>query len=758
MKPVAALQVPHAVPKLVRTGSAATGFVPLRFNGFIRGGRVIKRILCAGFTAVTLVAALLPTGLSLSQNSATRGRVPSTRRSDFVETLHGVSIPDPYRWLEEQWSPETRAWLDAQMGYSRPLLNSLPSYTRVEKRLREFFNIDQISGIPTVVSGNLYYGKRPKNAERFALYVRDGLQGQERLLLDPAEISQDVSITVGMRGVYGPGRYLVYEIRHGGEDETEVRIRDLKTGKDLPDRLLRAFNQGVVFNSDLSGFYYTKWDKKKGSKAYFHKLGADFAQDRLLYENNEPEHSVSVREISGGNYLLATIGFGWRRNEFYVKDVRGDQPWRAIIKDLDAYSTIYPMGSRLWLLTDHNAPNNRLVEVDPASPAPENWKDILPEREDVLTGFSMAGGKMFSRYIHNASTVIRMHEPDGTYVRDVELPGVGNASLPSAAVAPDEVFFDFQSFTLPYRIYLYNVKTTERSVFHADTPLFDAGSIVVKQERYESADGTRGPMYIVHRKDLRLDGNNPTLLVGYGGFRAIRLPSFMTKDAFWMEQDGALWVEQGGVYAVANIRGGLEFGRAWHNGGMLQFKQNVFNDFIAAGEHLIGRNYTRPAKLAIQGASNGGLLVAAAFTQRPELFQAVLCDFGDVDMIGQPRFEKNNPPALLEYGDSRDPKQFEFLIRHSPYQRVRKGTAYPAILFSSGDKDSRVEPAQTRKMAAAVQWATSSDRPVLLDYEAEAGHGGAWARGLSATERTRAIARQIAFLNWQLGVSEPPGK
>ena len=697
--------------------------------------------------------------LVTSQVTNTPRMLPETRRSDFVETLHGVSIPDPYRWLEEQWSAETRSWIDAQMSYSRPLLMSLPSYPRVEKRLRELFNIDQISGIPNVVNGKLYYAKRPKNAERFAVYVRDGINGQERILLDPAEISNDVSVSVGMRGIYGGGRYMVYDIRHGGEDETEVRIRDLTSGKDLADRLPRAFNQGVVLNSDLTGFYYTKWDKRKGSTAYFHKLGTEFGQDRVLYENNEPEHSISVREIAGGNYLLTTVGFGWRRNEFYLKDTRSsDQPWRPIIKDLDAYSTIYPMGNKLWLLTDHDAANNRLVEIDPSNPAPANWKDVLPEREDVLTGFSMAAGKLYSRYIHNASTVIRIHEPDGKYIRDLELPGIGNASLPSGAIAPDEVFFDFQSFTLPYRIYLYNVRTTERTVFHADAPVFDAGNVVVKQEWYESADGTRGPMYIVHRKDVQLNGNNPTLLAGYGGFRAIRLPSFMSKDAFWMEQDGALWIEQGGVYAVANIRGGLEFGRAWHNGGMLQFKQNVFDDFIAAAEHLIKAGYTSKSKLAIQGASNGGLLVAAAFTQRPDLFQAVLCDFGDVDMVGQPRFEKNNPPALLEYGDSRDPKQFEFLLRESPYQKVRKGTAYPAVLFSSGDRDSRVEPAQTRKMAAAVQWATSSNRPVLLDYEREVGHGGAWARGLSATERTRAIARQIAFLNQQLGVPEPPRK
>jgi prolyl oligopeptidase len=682
---------------------------------------------------------------------AAPGFTPVARRSDFVENLHGVSVPDPYRWLEEQWSTETRQWIDAQMSHSRPLLTNLPSFQRVEKRLREMFNIDQISGIPSAIEGKLYYAKRPKNAERFSIYVRDGLKGDERLLLDPGEISPDLSVTVEMEGIYGLGRYMVYDIRHGGEDESEVRIRDLMSGKDLPDRLPRVLNEGVAFNAGLSGFYYTKRDKRKGSKAYFHQLGTDFDRDRILYDDTTPEHYISVNEIGDGKFLLASIWLGWQRSEFYIKDAHADQPWRALIKNLDAYSSIYPINGKLWLLTDYGAPNSRLVEIDPAKPDPERWKDILPERSDVLDAISVAGGRLFARYIHNASTRIRIHETDGTYIRDLELPEPGNASLPSDAVRSDDVFFGFQSFTLPYRIYVYNVNTTEREVFHADTPAFDSSNIVVKQEWYESADGTRGPLYIVHRKGLPMSGNNPTLLVGYGGFAQIRLPSFMSRDAFWLEQDGALWVEQGGIYAVATIRGGLEFGRPWHKGGMLQFKQNVFEDFIASAEHLIRRGYTKPSKLAIQGASNGGLLVAAAFTQRPELFQAVLCDFGDVDLVGQPRFANNNPPALLEYGDSRDAKQFEFLLRHSPYHNVRKGLPYPAILFSSGDKDTRVEPAQTRKMAAAVQWATTSERPVLLDYEKEAGHAGGWARGLSATERIRAIARQIAFLNWQLG-------
>jgi prolyl oligopeptidase len=688
------------------------------------------------------------------QTFAAPGSTPVARRSDFVENLHGVSISDPYRWLEEQWSTETRRWVDAEMSYSRPLLTNLPSFPRVEKRLREMFNIEQISGIPTVVDGKLYYAKRPKDAERFSIYVRDRLKGPERVLLDPAEISPDLSVTVEMEGIYGPGRYMVYDIRHGGEDESEVRIRDLMSGKDLPDRLPRGLNEGAVLNAGLNGFYYTKRDRRKGSKACFHQLGTDFARDRVLYEDATPEHFVSVGEIDGGKSLLASIWFGWRRTEFYIKDAGVDQPWRPLIKDLDAYSSIYPVNGKLWLLTDYGAPNNRLVEVDPTKPAADSWKEILPEGSDVLDGISVAGGIMFARFIHNASTRIRLYEMDGTYIRDLELPEPGNASLPSDAGVGDEVFFELQSFTLPYRIYVYNVKTTERQVFHADTPAFDSSNIVVKQEWYESADGSRGPLYIVHRKDLRMSGNNPTLLVGYGGFGVIRLPSFMSRDAFWVEQDGALWVEQGGIYAVAIIRGGLEFGRPWHKGGMLEFKQNVFNDFIASAEHLIRRGYTKPAKLAIQGASNGGLLMAAALTQRPDLFQAVLCDFGDVDLVGQPRFANNNPAALLEYGDSRDAKQFEFLLRHSPYQNLRKAVAYPAILFSSGDKDTRVEPAQTRKMTAAVQWATSSERPVLLDYEKEAGHAGGWARGLSASERIRAIARQIAFLNWQLGSQE----
>jgi len=705
--------------------------------------------------ALLAVVASFASAAPIWAQAVSSGSAPETRRSDFVEVVHGVELADPYRWLEEEQSPETRAWVEAQNTFALSILNGLPSLPRVQQRLLEQFAVEQV-GSPSVVGDKLYYEKRLEGEERFSIYERDGLFGAERRILDPADVSSDLSVSVELRGFQGSGRYMVYVVREGGEDETEIRIRDMEGGEDLPDYLPRGFNGSPSFNSDFSGFLYGRSDKQTGGRVYYHELGTPMSEDEVVFgEGRGPLQRVNVRTLGSDDRMLATVGHGWARTDVYLKDGAGAQ-WRPLIEGIDALFSVYPQGDRFWLLTDHEAPNYRLVEMDPARPEPENWRDVLAERDDVLQGISFAGGRLFGRYIHNAAVQIRMHELDGTFVRELELPGAGNASLPYSAGVDGLVFFEFESFTQPRTIYLYDLATTERRVWHETERTIDTSDFEVKQEWFESKDGVRVPMYIVHRAGLRMDGDSPTLLVGYGGFNGVRLPSYMSGSAFWMQQDGALWVEQGGVYAVANIRGGNEFGRTWHRSGMLEFKQNVFNDFIGAAEHLIDREYTRPERLAIQGASNGGLLVGAAMTQRPDLFQAVLCDLADLDMIGQPRFGKNNPPALLEYGDSREPDQFEFLLRWSPYHNVEAGTEYPAVLFTGGDMDSRVEPAQTRKMTALVQWATTSDRPVIVEYHTRVGHGGWWGRGLPMTERSNQFARQIAFLNWQLGVPEPP--
>jgi len=685
---------------------------------------------------------------------ASQAPPPLAERTGFVETIHGVDIPDPYRWLEEEQSPQTRAWVEAQNTYAVTLMEDLPSFPRVAQRLLEQFSVEHV-GSPMASGNKLFYEKRLEGEERLSIWERDGIWGDERRILDPREVTSDQSMTVDLRSIQGNGRFMVYAIRIGGEDEVEIRIRDLTTGRDLPDVLPRGFNGTPSFNSQQSGFLYTRSDKQRGGRVYFHRLGTPMADDEVVFgADTGPMQRVDVRTVGSDDRLLGTVGHGWVRTDVYLKD-GASAPWRPLLEGLDALFTVYPQGDRFWLLTDYQAPNYRLVEIDPRRPEPENWRDILPEGDDLLHGISTAGGKLFARYIDDAAVRILMHELDGAFIRELELPGRGNASLPYGAGQDGLVFLEYESFTQPQTIYLYDLTTTERTVWHQVRQTIDTSDFEVRQEWFESKDGVRVPMYIVHRAGLELNGDNPTLLVGYGGFNGVRLPSYKSGSAFWMQQDGALWVEQGGVYAVANLRGGNEFGRTWHRSGMLEFKQNVFNDFIAAAEHLIARSYTRPERLGIQGASNGGLLVGAAMTQRPDLFQVVLCDLADLDMIGQPRFGKNNPPALLEYGDSRDPRQFEFLRRWSPYHHVKEGTEYPAVLFTGGDMDSRVEPAQTRKMAASVQWATSSHRPVLMEYHPHVGHGGWWGRGLTVTERSLQFARQMAFLNWQLEVAEP---
>ncbi len=679
---------------------------------------------------------------------------PETKRLDVIDTVAGHPVPDPYRWIEDRGSPGTRAWIASENRYKDSVLEDLPALPRVEKRFMELFDIEEVRA-PELVDGKLYYMKRPKGAQRFALYVRDGLHGRERVLLDPARFSPDSTVTLHLRGVWGPNQYLVYEIRQGGEDETVVHIRDLGTGRDLPDSLPRALHDEFTFDTGLKGFYYSIGSKHAPAKVYYHRLGANPGTDSLIFQSGGREEYASVQEVDGGRYLLATDQDGWLHTDIYLK-ARGAEAWKPIVKGIDALFQPYWVDGKIWALTAWKAPNYHLVEIDPANPDPDHWKEILPEGKDVLDGISLAAGKLWARYLHDASTRIEIHDMDGTFVRNLELPSEpANASLPWSA-GGDKVFFDFQSFTDPYRIYVYDVNTTERSIWHIDKPPIDTKKFVVKEEWCESADATPVHMFIVYKKGLVLNGDNPTLLVGYGGFNAAWLPSFTRKDAPWVQQDGIYWLEQGGgVFVAANLRGDEEYGRPWHRGGMRAFKQNVFNDFVAVARHIIDRGYTRPGRLGIEGASNGGLLVGAALTQRPDLFQAVLADLPEMDLIGFPRYEGINPPALEEYGDASVPSEFDWIIRWSPLQNVKKGTAYPAVMLFTGGMDDRVEPAEGMKFVAELQWATSSDpreKPIILDYDPRVGHS---LGGRPVLDRIRFIARQLAFMDWQLGVPEP---
>lgn len=650
-------------------------------------------------------------------------------------------MADPYAWLEDQDSPRARAWIGAQNRFSSTVLGSLPALDTVRKAARAMVLREEV-GRPTWRDGKLYYMKRPEGAERAAFHVRDGLDGEERVLLDPAEVSPDPTVTVEVETLYGEGRYLIYSVRRGGEDETSLHVRDLEAGRDLPDSLPRAYYQAVSLDEEESGFYYSRYGVRRPGEVRYHGLGTEPSADTVVYAAEGREAWVRAREVAEGRYLLLTVSHGWRRTDVYLKDLEEGGGWRPVVEGLDARSRARWRDGEVWLLTEHGAPRGRLVAVDPERPAPENWREILPESDEVLDGYTTAGGRLWARYLTaDLGTRIAVHDTSGGHVRDLELPGKGSASLPWDG--PDgKLFFRYESFAMPPHVFLYDPETTERIVWRAEDPPVETEGWRVRLEWARSKDDVAVPVHVVHREGLERTGDHPTLLYGYGGFDVAQLPSFRRR--------AALWVEAGGVFALAHIRGGGEFGRVWHRQGMLEFKQNAFNDFIAVARHLVEREYTRPERLGVRGASNGGLLVGAVITQRPDLFGTAVADVPELDLVGYPRYDQINPPALEEYGDATVPEEFEWIVDWSPLQNVREGTEYPAVLMSTGAMDSRVDPVQALKMTATLQWATATDpaeEPVLLVYEDRAGHSG----GRTPEERAELLARQLAFLSWQLG-------
>ncbi len=708
------------------------------------------------FLLPVLCLPLLPLIVAATSAAAAPATVPApppTRQEDFKEVLHGVEIPDPYRWLEDQQAPETRRWIDAQNAYSHALLDKLPARDSIRRRLDELLSVDAMSA-PAEQNGRYVFSLRRAKADLASLYLRRGLTGQDELLLDPAGMSADHTVTVTDLDLSRDGRLLVYGIRHGGEDELEVRVLDLDSRKDLPDRLPRALYRGIVLKPDGSGFYYNLQDRETGIRTLFHALGTDPAADVQVFGGDLGKDKwAGIAEVtSDGRYALFVVNHGWGRTQAYLQDLTAPgglkAPIKPIIDGLDAYFNVQLAGHTLFTWTDWQASNRRILAIDLDHPAREQWREIVPAGPDPLQGFAIAGGKLFVHYLHDVTSRIKIFSLDGKPEGEVFLPGLGSVGGLGSRWDGREVFFDFESFTVPSTTFRYDVATAKTEVWTRDRVRFSSEPFETRQVWYRSKDGTRIPMFLVHKKGLSRDRPHPTRLYGYGGFRVSLLPRFSAAVAWWLEQ--------GGVYAMANLRGGSELGEDWHRAGMLEKKQNVFDDFIGAAEWLIASGVTDPQHLAIEGTSNGGLLVGAALTQRPDLYRAVLCRFPDLDMVGYYRFENNNPPALLEYGDASKPDQFKFLYAYSPYQKVKPGTAYPAVLLVTGDADTRVPPLQARKMTARLQAASTSvtsGRPVLLLYDTAAGHSG----GKPMSRVIDDASLEVAFLAWQLGL-EPDRK
>ncbi len=684
---------------------------------------------------------ILLSSLCLTTFAQEKRMVPKTRVDNVTETIHGVTITDPYRWLEDQDSPETRSWLKEQNDYTQSLLSARPERDAIKQRLEKLLKIDTI-GVPTERGGRYFFSKRRADQNQAVIYYRNGANGKDEVLLDANTASADNNTSYNLLDISTDGKLIVYGVRQGGKDEVSVKLMDVDTRKDLPDMLPETRYFGISMKPDKSGFYYSRFSKE-GSRIYYHKMGSNPKEDAKIFgDGYGPVQIISAGLSEDGRYLVITVFYGSAgdKSEVWVQNVAEKGDIKPIAKDIPAQFSPSIAGDKMYMQTNWEAPNNRLLMVDLKNPATENWKTLIPESKSVMAGFSLVGGKIFVEYLENVSSRLKVFDTAGKAVREINFPTIGSASGILGEWAKDEAFYTFTSFAQPTTIYRYEVASGKQSVWAKINVPVQTDQIEVKQVFYESKDKTKVPMFLVHKKGLKLDGNRPTFLTAYGGFNVSLTPSFSGV--------AALWAEMGGVYAVPNLRGGGEFGETWHRAGMLDKKQNVFDDFIAAAQWLIANKYTNSSKLAISGGSNGGLLVGAVMTQRPELYQAVICAVPLLDMVRYQNFLVARF-WVPEYGSAEDPQQFKYILKYSPYHNVKKGTKYPAVMFVTGDSDTRVAPLHARKMAALVQAATGSDKPVLLHYDTKAGHSA----GLPVSKQIEDTADNLTFLMWQLGVS-----
>ena len=687
-----------------------------------------------------------------SASASTPAPPPKAEVDAVTEDLHGHKISDPYRWMENTDSPETQAYVGAQLAYTRSLLDPLPGRDKIHARLTQLLSIGNV-GTPQVGGGWYFYTRREGMQNQPVLYVRKGLQGTGRPLVDVNTLATDGTVALDWWQISHDGRYVAYGTSPSGSEMSTLRVIETATGKLLPDTIEQTRAASVAWKLDDSGFYYTRYPKKGDVPAdeenyhrrvYYHSLGGKPPQDPLIFATKDPQDWPNVSLSNDGRWLTIVSQLGWTKSEIYLKDLQANTTPVTVVAGKNFLYSGEVFNGRMYILTNEDAPHYKVFAAPVEAPDPSHWKPVIPESEDaVLQGLNIIGGKLVAEYEKNVSSLLKVFSVEGKPLAEVPLPGVGSVAGVGGEWDSHEAFFGFQSFTVPPTILHYEMQSGETSVFtKVDAPI-DSSGYQVKQVWYTSKDGTRVPMFIVSRKGLALDGKNPTLLYGYGGFQVSETPAF--------SRSVLLWLEHGGVYALANLRGGSEFGEAWHRAGMLDKKQNVFDDFAAAAEYLIAQKYTDRDHLAIMGGSNGGLLVGAAITQHPDLFRAAVCRVPLLDML---RYQNFLIAKLWipEYGSADDPKQFDYLYAYSPYHHVKAGMLYPAILFMTADTDTRVDPMHAKKMAALMQAEAKNgadrNRPILLRIEPKAGHG----QGKPLTKQIEEETDVWSFLFWQLGV------
>jgi prolyl oligopeptidase len=672
---------------------------------------------------------------------------PATEAKPVTENIHGTTLTDPYRWLEDAKAPETRAWIDGQMKYTEQYLSQVKIRPEIVNELTRLERVETYS-IPIERGGNYFFKKRLADENQGSIYLRHGLHGQDERLIDATKLSTDQNTSVQINDLSKDGSLLVYGIRAGGADEESVHIlqidkNDVARNHDLPDTLPSARYSGVQLAPDKQGLYYARFDPT-GTLVFYHKLGSPAASDELVFGKSFEGETLGPMQLIGAEitenerYLMITVVHGVppKRVDIYVKDLRQpDAKIRPVIHGIDNRFTPVNYGDDLYVLTDNDAPNYRVLKIEIANPQPQHWTTIVPEGKDVISSLSIVDGKLFVTGLHDVVTETRIFTREGKPAGSIAYPTLGSATELIGREDGHEGFYSFESFTIPPAIYRYDVATGKTDVFAKPTVPFASDQYEVKQVFYKSKDGTQVPMFISSKKGVKRDGTTPTLMFAYGGFLVDLTPAWNPEYAWWMEQ--------GGFYAQPNLRGGGEYGEKWHQAGMFEHKQNVFDDFFAAAQYLTAEKYTSVNRLAIRGRSNGGLLMGVAMTQHPEMFGAIWCGYPLLDMI---RFQNFLVGKwwTAEYGSSENADQFPYLLKYSPYHNVKPGTKFPAIMFNTGDSDTRVDPLHARKMTALVQAdnAQSNARPILLHYQTISGHS----TGVSITQAIKDTADELAFL------------
>ncbi len=702
-------------------------------------------------TAWGLVAGgLLLTAGCASGRYLSSSAYPVTPKTNVVEVLHGQVINDPYRWLEDDNAPATQAWVAAQNRVTFAYLARIPYRDRIRARLTELWNFERY-GVPWHEGGRYFYFKNDGLQNQSVLYTLTALDAGPRVLLDPNTLSPDGTVALSGVAVSPDGKLLAYGTSAAGSDWQEWHVRDIATGDDLPDHIRWVKFSGASWTKDGRGFYYSRFDEPAKDaaltqvnyfqKLYYHRVGTPQSDDRLVYERpDRKEWGFGGYVTDDGHYLIINVSQGTdpRNRVFYQDLTRPDAPVVELLNDFDAaYNFIDNDGPIFWFHTDLDAPRGRIIAIDTRHPERANWREIIPEAKETLRGANVVNQQFLLHYLKDAQSLVRVFDLEGRPVREIELPGIGTASGFGGKRGDTETFFSFTSFRRPATIYRYDLTTGTRTVFRAPRVAFNPEDYVTRQVFCASKDGTRIPMFITHRRDLKINGRVPTLLYGYGGFNISLTPRFSVANLVWMEM--------GGVYAQPTLRGGGEYGEEWHQAGTKARKQNVFDDFIAAAEWLIANGYTRPDKLAIAGGSNGGLLVGACMTQRPDLFGVCLPAVGVMDML---RFHKFTIgwAWTSDYGSPDNPDDFRALLAYSPYHNLRRGVEYPATLITTADHDDRVVPAHSFKFAARLQEYQRGRKPVLIRIETKAGHGA----GKPTTKRIEEAADKLAFTVWNL--------